>query len=78
MAPGPSDAGSWAVEADRLAKYEGAFLKADRNQDGFVEAIEARDGEMAELLMRRHISSARKNIETQYAAHKAENLKSDT
>ena len=42
-----------------------------------MEAIEARDGEMAELLMRRHISSARKNIETQYAAHKAENLKSD-
>jgi hypothetical protein len=32
---------------------------------------------MAELLMRRHISSARKNIENQYAAHKAETLKSD-
>lgn len=28
-----------------------------------VEAIEARDGEMAEMLMRRHISRARENIE---------------
>jgi DNA-binding GntR family transcriptional regulator len=30
-----------------------------------IEAIEARDGEMAELLMRRHISRARENIEAQ-------------
>lgn len=30
-----------------------------------VEAIEAKDGEMAELLMRRHISRARENIELQ-------------
>jgi DNA-binding GntR family transcriptional regulator len=30
-----------------------------------VEAIEARDGEMAELLMRRHISRAREYLETQ-------------
>src|SRR5690606_7153560 len=29
-----------------------------------LEAIEARDGEMAEMLMRRHISRARENIET--------------
>ncbi|KAF0810557.1 GntR family transcriptional regulator [Alcanivorax sp. S71-1-4] len=28
-----------------------------------IEALEARDGEMAELLMRRHISRARENIE---------------
>lgn len=33
-----------------------------------IEAIEARDGEMAELLMRRHISRARENIEAQAAA----------
>ena len=51
--------------------------KALNEHRRIVEAIEARDGEMAELLMRRHISSARKNIETQYAAHKAENLKTD-
>lgn len=37
-----------------------------------VEAIEARDGEMAELLMRRHISGARKNIENQYAEQGAD------
>jgi DNA-binding GntR family transcriptional regulator len=30
-----------------------------------VEALEARDGEVAEMLMRRHISRARKNIEAQ-------------
>ena len=30
-----------------------------------IEAIETRDGEMAELLMRRHISRARENIEAQ-------------
>ncbi|MDF1629966.1 MAG: GntR family transcriptional regulator [Alcanivoracaceae bacterium] len=30
-----------------------------------IEAIETRDGEMAELLMRRHISRARENIESQ-------------
>lgn len=30
-----------------------------------AEAIEARDGEMAELLMRRHISRAREHLETQ-------------
>jgi len=30
-----------------------------------IEAIESRDGEMAELLMRRHISRARENIESQ-------------
>jgi len=29
-----------------------------------MEAIEARDGEMAEMLMRRHISRARENIES--------------
>lgn len=51
--------------------------KALNEHRRILEAIESRDGEMAELLMRRHISSARKNIETQYAAHKAENLKSD-
>ncbi|KGD62850.1 GntR family transcriptional regulator [Alcanivorax jadensis T9] len=40
--------------------------KALNEHRRIVEAIEARDGEMAELLMRRHISSARKNIENQY------------
>ncbi|EKF74109.1 GntR family transcriptional regulator [Alcanivorax hongdengensis A-11-3] len=40
--------------------------KALNEHRRIIEAIEARDGEMAELLMRRHISSARKNIETQY------------
>lgn len=40
--------------------------KALNEHRRIVEAIEARDAEMAELLMRRHISSARKNIENQY------------
>ena len=33
-----------------------------------LEAIEARDGDLAEMLMRRHISRARENIEAQSAA----------
>lgn len=42
--------------------------KALNEHRRIVEAIEARDAEMAELLMRRHISSARKNIENQYTS----------
>ena len=37
--------------------------KAFAEHQHIVEAIEARDGDLAELLMRRHISSARRNIE---------------
>lgn len=36
-----------------------------------VEAIESGDGEMAELLMRRHIGRARENIETRSSAAKS-------
>lgn len=39
--------------------------KALNEHRRIVEAIEARDAEMAELLMRRHISRARENIEQQ-------------
>lgn len=39
--------------------------KALGEHQRIVEAIEARDGEMAELLMRRHISRAREYLETQ-------------
>lgn len=48
--------------------------RALREHRGIVEALEARDGEMAELLMRRHISRARQNIEQQtgQGASKAE------
>ena len=42
--------------------------KALNEHRRIVEAIEARDAEMAEMLMRRHISSARKNIESQREA----------
>ncbi len=37
--------------------------KAFAEHQHIVEAIEARDGDLAEMLMRRHISSARRNIE---------------
>lgn len=37
--------------------------KALREHRHIIDAIAARDGELAELLMRRHISAARKNIE---------------
>jgi DNA-binding GntR family transcriptional regulator len=33
-----------------------------------LEAIEQRDGELAELLMRRHIAASRRNIERHFAA----------
>ena len=35
-----------------------------------ITAIANRDGELADLLMRRHISASRKNIETKLQAHK--------
>lgn len=61
----------------RLYRYqfsvtEGRPQKAFAEHSRIVEAIEARDAEMAELLMRRHISSARKNIEANY--HKGNTL----
>jgi DNA-binding GntR family transcriptional regulator len=34
-----------------------------------ITAIANRDGELADLLMRRHISASRKNIETKLQAH---------
>ncbi len=38
-------------------------LKAFAEHQHIVEALEARDGDLAEMLMRRHISAARQNIE---------------
>lgn len=52
----------------RMYRYQFSAY-ANRPQKAFgehlriVEAIEARDGDLAEMLMRRHISSARHNIE---------------
>lgn len=42
--------------------------KALREHQRIAEAIEARDGEMAELLMRRHIGRAREHLEAQHSA----------
>jgi DNA-binding GntR family transcriptional regulator len=55
----------------RLYRYqfsvtEGRPQKAFGEHHRIIEAIEAGDGEMAEILMRRHISSARKNIEAHF------------
>ncbi len=55
----------------RLYRYqfsvtEGRPHKAFAEHSRIIEAIENRDSEMAEFLMRRHISSARKNIEAHY------------
>lgn len=54
----------------RVRMYRQQFSAyANRPQKAFsehlriVEAIEARDGDLAEMLMRRHISAARQNIE---------------
>ena len=55
----------------RLYRYQfsvtaGRPHKAFAEHSRIIEAIESRDGELAEFLMRRHISSARKNVETHY------------
>jgi len=41
---------------------------AFKEHEHIVDAIEARDPELAEMLMRRHISSARQNIQEKYGA----------
>jgi len=51
----------------RLSTMQGRPAQALKEHAQIVDAIEARDGELAELLMRRHISAARKNIEQHYA-----------
>ena len=62
----------------RLYRYqfsatEGRPHKAFSEHHRIIEAIEARDAELAEFLMRRHISSSRQNIEAHY--HKDLNQK---
>ncbi|MFC3103919.1 GntR family transcriptional regulator [Salinisphaera aquimarina] len=59
----------------RMSRYQFSSVakrprKALQEHRQIVEAIEARDGELAELLMRRHISRARRNIEAE-SAHPA-------
>lgn len=55
----------------RLYRYQfsgtaGRPHKAFAEHSRIIEAIENRDGELAEFLMRRHIGSARKNIEAHH------------
>lgn len=50
----------FSAYANRPQKAFGEHLR-------IVEAIEARDGDLAEMLMRRHVSSARQNIEKHLA-----------
>ncbi len=47
----------------QFSAYANRPQKAFSEHQRIVEAIEARDGDLAEMLMRRHISSARQNIE---------------
>ena len=47
----------------QVSAYANRPQKAFGEHQRIVEAIEARDGDLAEMLMRRHISSARQNIE---------------
>lgn len=47
----------------RLSTFAGRPEKALQEHQHIVEALENRDGELAEFLMRRHISAARRNIE---------------
>lgn len=47
----------------QVSAYPNRPQKAFAEHQRIVEAIEARDGDLAEMLMRRHISSARRNFE---------------
>jgi DNA-binding GntR family transcriptional regulator len=47
----------------QISAYANRPQKAFGEHQRIAEAIEARDGDLAEMLMRRHISSARQNIE---------------
>ncbi|MGE0861873.1 MAG: GntR family transcriptional regulator [Gammaproteobacteria bacterium] len=47
----------------QFSAYANRPQRAFREHQRIVEALEARDGDLAEMLMRRHISSARQNIE---------------
>ncbi|MGR8918914.1 MAG: GntR family transcriptional regulator [Gammaproteobacteria bacterium] len=47
----------------QFSAYANRPQKAFGEHQHIVEAIEARDGDLAEMLMRRHISAARQNIE---------------
>lgn len=47
----------------QVSAYANRPQKAFGEHQRIVEAIEARDEDLAEMLMRRHISSARQNIE---------------
>ncbi len=50
----------------RLSLQAGRPHRALKEHTRIYEAIEARDAELAEILMRRHISAARKNIEQKH------------
>ena len=50
----------------RLSTARGRPEKALKEHQHIIDAIEDRDGELAELLMRRHISAARRNLEAAF------------
>ena len=45
--------------------------RAFTEHSNIIQAISDRDGELAEILMRRHIAASRKNIENKIALQKA-------
>ena len=53
----------------QFSPYANRPRKAFAEHQHIVEAIEARDGDLAEMLMRRHISAARRNIEKHLEEH---------
>jgi len=53
----------------QVSAYANRPKKAFGEHQRIVEAIEARDGDLAEMLMRRHLSSARQNIEKHQKEH---------
>lgn len=58
----------------RFSDTKGRPKKAFSEHRQIIDAIENKDGELAELLMRRHISRARINIEQRFKNQHAENI----
>lgn len=52
----------------QFSAYANRPQKAFTEHQRIVEAIESRDGDLAEMLMRRHVSTARSNIEAHFAS----------
>jgi len=62
----------------QFGMHSSRATRAFTEHSNIIQAISDRDGELAELLMRRHIAASRKNIENKIALKKAKQLLLET